>query len=259
MQNHAPAQGFLRTAIGFEIDSGKLTTELPAGEALKPLKRIVLDLALKVKTVSDLKLKGQQEGYVANFKTLDRPDLTQKSGTAQTIESISQKDFSIKGATTIRHARTHRTAPRTSIVPRSCKLNVTTPKISGIYDELRRLLLARHVHSIAVMLRVFLEMSVDEYLTKVAGLSLKFKHPKSGHDLDKTLKTKVKETIGHLVQNGADPKDFLGVTKGLSDPNHPFSIEDLHAYIHNRFFTPIDTHLTAAWDNAQPLFEKIWP
>ncbi len=178
----------VRKAIGFDIDNGKLTTELPAREALKPLKRIVLDLALKVKTVSDLKLKGQQEVYVANFKTADRADLAQKSGTAQTIESITQKDFSAMGTATAKRARTHRPAPRTSIVPRSCKLNVTTPKILGIYEELRRLLLARHVYSIAVMLRVFLEMSVDEYLTKEAGVSLKFKDPKSGRDLDKALR-----------------------------------------------------------------------
>ncbi len=37
----------VRTAIGFEITGGKLQTELPPEEALKPLKRMVLDLAGK--------------------------------------------------------------------------------------------------------------------------------------------------------------------------------------------------------------------
>jgi hypothetical protein len=62
-----------------------------------------------------------------------------------------------------------------------------------------------------------------------------------------------------LVSKGSAEKDFLGVTKGMTDPNHPFSIDTLHAYIHNRYFTPVDSHLTAAWDNAQHLFEMIWP
>jgi hypothetical protein len=101
-------------------------------------------------------------------------------------------------------------------------------------------------------------MSVDEYLTNTAGLRLTFKNPSNNQNRDKTLKAKVKETIDHMVLNGAVEKDFLGVTKGMNDVNHPFSIETLHAYIHNRFFTPVDSHLTAAWDNAQPLFEKIW-
>ena len=102
-------------------------------------------------------------------------------------------------------------------------------------------------------------MSVDEYLTKTAGLKLTYANPKNGHVGDKNLKTKVQEAIADLVSKGSTPKDFLGVTKGLNDANHPFSIDTLHAYIHNRYFTPVDTHLVAAWDNAQPFFEKLWP
>jgi hypothetical protein len=99
---------------------------------------------------------------------------------------------------------------------------------------------------------------LDEYLTKVAKVKLTFIHPKSSRVLDKNLQTKVKDAIADLVKKGASEKDFIGVTKGMSDPNHPFSIETLHAYIHNRYFTPVDTHLAAAWDNAQHFFEMIW-
>lgn len=73
------------------------------------------------------------------------------------------------------------------------------------------------------------------------------------------MKDKIKETIAHMVDNGAVEKDFKGVTAGLADLNNPFSIDTLHAYIHNRFFTPKDTHLVTGWDNAQRFFEKIWP
>ena len=135
---------------------------------------------------------------------------------------------------------------------------MTTPKIAGIYEELRTLQLAKHVHAIGVLLRVFVEMSVDEYLTNNARVPLSFKSPKGNHVLDKTLKMKVKEAIAHMVANGAVEKDFLGAKSGLTDANHPFSIDTLHAYIHNRFFTPVDSHLTAAWDNAQPFFQRIW-
>jgi hypothetical protein len=138
-------------------------------------------------------------------------------------------------------------------------LRVTVPKIAGIFEELRTLQLSKHVHAIAVLLRVFVEMSVDEYLTTTAHIPLTFKDPKSNHIGEKKLKVKVNDAIDHMVTNGANAKDFLGGTKGLTDQNHPFSIDTLHAYIHNRFFTPVDTHLTAAWDNAQPFFEKIWP
>jgi hypothetical protein len=248
----------VRAAIGFEIDKGKLLTELPAEEALKPLKRIVLDLAEKKINVSGLKSKEQQNDYIGKLKSSDRPNLSKKSGSVLAVEGMTGKDFSPKGSSAPKKSRAARAAPRVHIVPKSCKLKVTTPKIAGVYEELRALQLSKHVHAIGVLLRVFVEMSVDEYLTKTARIQLTFKPPKSNHVLDKNLKMKVKETIAHMVENGAVEKDFLGVTKGLTDPNHPFSIDTLHAYIHNRFFTPVDNHLTAAWDNAQPLFEKIW-
>ena len=249
----------VRTAIGFEIDKGKLLTALPAEEALKPLKRIVLDLAEKRINVTRLKSKDQQNEYIGGFKSADRPNLTRNSGSNVAVEGITEKDFSSKPSATGKKPRPRGTPPRTTMVPRSCKLRVTTQKISGIYDELRSLQLSKHKHAIAVLLRVFLELSVDEYLTKTAGLKLTYTNPKTGHTGDKNLKTKVQEAITDLVAKGSTQKDFLGVTKGLNDANHPFAIDTLHAYIHNRYFTPVDSHLVAAWDNAQPFFEKLWP
>jgi hypothetical protein len=108
-------------------------------------------------------------------------------------------------------------------------------------------------------MRVFLEMSVDDYLENKAGSTLTFRDPNSSRLLDKRLKDKVKETIDHMVANGTVEKDLKGVKTAMNDPQNPFSIDTLHAYIHNRFFTPTDTHLVTGWDNAQRFFEKIWP
>jgi hypothetical protein len=248
----------VRAAIGFEIKDGKLQTELPPEEAIKPLTRIIIDLAEKKKTVTDLKSKDQQIAYISGLKPADRPNMAKKTGVLTPVEGISESDFKAKPTPADKKARGPKTPARNNIVPRNCKLNVTTAKIQGIYDELRTLQLAKHVHAISVLLRVFLEMSVDEYLTKRAGSTLDFKDPKSGRTFDKSLRVKVKETIDHMVQNGADAKDLKGVSNAMTDDKHPFAIDTLHAYIHNRFFTPLDRHLVTGWDNAQPFFEKIW-
>ncbi len=249
----------VRSALGFDIDKGKLLTKLPADEAIKPLKKIVLDLAEKEINVNDVKTKDQQNAYIATLKKSDRPDFSKATTTNVAVDQITDKDFSAKHAPPTKQARASRQSPRTSVVPKGCKLKVTTPKIADIFEELKSLQLGKHKHAIAVLLRVFLELSVDEYLTKTAKVKLTFTNPKSGHTSDKNLKTKVKEAIADLVSKGSVEKDFLGVTRGLSDTNHPFSIDTLHAYIHNRYFTPVESHLTAAWDNAQPFFEKLWP
>jgi hypothetical protein len=248
----------VRSAIGVDIDKGKLLTQLPADEAIKPLKKIVLDLAEKEINVNDVKTKDQQNAYIGKLRPADRADLTKKAAAPIAIDSFTDKDFATKQAPATKRPRSARSGPRTTVVSKSCELKVTTPKIAGIFEELKHLQLARHKHAIAVLLRVFLELSVDEYLTRTAKVKLTFTNPKSGHTQDKNLKTKVKEVIADLVSKGSAEKDFLGVTKGMTDPNHPFSIETLHAYIHNRYFTPVDSHLVAAWDNAQHFFEMIW-
>jgi hypothetical protein len=83
----------VRRAIGFELGGGKLQTELPPEEALKPLRRIVLDLSEKKKTVTDLKKKEQQKDYIAELKASDRPNLLKKTGKLQPVEGFTDKDF----------------------------------------------------------------------------------------------------------------------------------------------------------------------
>lgn len=246
----------VRSKIGFEIKDDKLLTALPADEAIKPLKRIVLDLAEKKINVTGLKLKTHQVDYVSQLSKADTPDLTKRTGTLRQVEVIEERDFSRPATAQPARAPTTRQAKRNTAVPRACKLNVTNPKIAEIYGELRSLRLGQHPHAIAVLLRVFLETSVDHYLTK-AGVPLST--TTSGGDRDKTLTKKVEEAIDELIKHGATKKDFVGVVRALSVKTHPLSVDLLHAYVHNRFVSPTERDLTVAWDNAQPLFERIWP
>ncbi len=245
----------VRRAIGFDIRNNKLETELPAAEALKPLKRLVVDLATNAINVSHVKTRKQQEEYISGLKPADRPDLAKKTGSVSSVDGMTEQDFTPTSGPAAKKARTAKSVPRRAVVPKNCRLNVINSKILEIYTELRRLQLSRNPHAIAVLMRVFLETSVDHYLKSV-NIPLYFQTP--GGNKDKALRKKVEESIDDMVTKGVPRKDFLGVTKGLSDVNHPFSPDILHAYIHSGFYTPTERDLTAAWDNGQPLFERIW-
>ena len=246
----------VRSRIGFEINEQKLLTSLPPNEAIKPLRRIVLDLAEKTVNVTKLKLKPQQLDYVSRLSTADRPNLAKRTGTLRPVESFSEHDFASKPKSKTKKAKTSSKIPRTTAIPKSCRLNIANPKIEEIYTELRALQLSKYPHAIAVLLRVFLETSIDHYLTK-SGIPLTM--ATAGGERDKTLRKKVEECIAHIIAGGANKKDFKGISTALGSANHPFSPELLHAYVHNRFFSPTERDLTAAWDNGQPLFDRIWP
>jgi hypothetical protein len=246
----------VRSKIGYDIKDGKLLTSLPPEEAIKPLVRIVLDLAEKRINVTKLKLKPQQVEYVSGLGAADSPNLSKKTGTLRPVEGISEHDFSRGGQAQSKKARSSHPAPRVAVVPKACRLNINNAKIAEIYNELRSLRLDKYPHAIAVLLRVLLETSVDHYLTKA---TIPLIVATGGGDKDKNLRKKVEETIENMIANGAAKKDFAGVLKGINDKNHPLSVDLLHSYVHNRFFSPAERDLTAAWDNAQPLFERIWP
>jgi hypothetical protein len=245
----------VRAKIGFEVKDEKLITSLPPREAIKPLSRIVLDLAEKKINVTRVKLKPQQLEYVDSLKPADRPDLSKKTIAPRPVDSFTEQDFLPHASRQPKKARTSPSVPRLTAIPKACRLNIGNAKIAELYGELKSLRIDKYPHSVAVLLRVFLETSVDHYLTSA---SIPLTVVVKGHIKDKSLKSKVEEAIKDMVSKGADKKDYDGVLRGIHDRSHPFHIDLLHAYVHNRFVSPTDRDLRVGWDNAQPFFERIW-
>ncbi len=115
--------------------------------------------------------------------------------------------------------------------------------------------LAKFPHSISVMLRVFLELSVDHYLNS-AKIPLDVKTP--GGPKPKKLNLKVREAVDGMIEAGTAKSDLKGITKGVDSDRSPLSIDTLHNYVHSGFFSPTERDLTVAWDNAQMFFQNIW-
>lgn len=201
-------------------------------------------------------MKTQQVEYIDDLKAADRPDLAKKTNTQREVESFTDQDFLPNAPTQAKKPRYTLALPRATVIPKACKLNITNAKIGELYRELKSLRLDKYPHSIAVLLRVFLETSVDHSLS-AAGIPLTVV-VKGGHTADKSLRKKVEEAIDDMVAKGAPRKDYAGVLRGINDKNHPLYIDLLHAYVHNRFVSPTERDLRVAWDNAQPFFERIW-
>ncbi|MER9526586.1 hypothetical protein NKI96_23960 [Mesorhizobium sp. M0292] len=246
----------VRKHIGFEIKDNKLRTNLPADEAIKPLKRIALDLTVgrdgkKVK-VTDLKLVHQQTDYIKTIDASDLPDLSKAGKTTRAIEDIPAAEFKTRPA---KQKRTKKPPERLHIIPKGCQLKVTNNRIGEIYTELMSLRLATHRNAIAVLYRVFTELSVDHYLA-ANGTGLKY--TKDGKTYYKSLKNKIEESIALMTAAGADTDDFKGIKRALSNPNDSLSIDLQHAYVHNRNLTPSEGDLVLAWNNSEAFFGNIW-
>jgi hypothetical protein len=249
----------VRSMLGLTLKSGSLHTTLPAAELIKPLKKIVLDLAdPKGGTSRKLNKKEQMVDYINDLGKSDKPDLSKATGVERPIESLQKSEFTKSSRKAPARKLPPNPADRKQIVPKSCSVNVTDNRIAEIYKELRALKLADARNAIAVLLRVFLELSVDHFLER-NKVSLESKDPKSGKTFFKSLDKKLEESVDILVKAGATRKEFASIMRSLSVKSSPLNTDLLHSYIHDRRSTPSPQELTAAWNNAENLFEKIWP
>lgn len=247
----------VRAAIGLAIQDHKLHTALPAEEVIKPLTRIVRDLTNKTVTVTDLKKTGQQVDYIATLGA-DLPDLSKASGPSKPVDGMDAVEFNATAKTKAKsQPRAKPPAPRRTLIPNGCALGITNTKIAEIAKELRTLNLKDSPHAISVLLRVFLEQSIDDYLTRNGSSP---NNPSgSGKSPFKALKEKVIEAVAMMVAAGTPKKDLDGVSKGIADTNNPLCAETLNNYVHSRFYSPTENVLKVSWDNAQRFFEIIWP
>ena len=242
----------VRKKIGVEIAESKLKTGLPPTEIIKPLRKIVLDLAKGEINVTKIKSRDQQVAYIGKLGK-DLPDLSKASADITPVEGLEDKDF--RPSAPKPKPKPKPPAVRKTLIPRDCYLTVSNAKIAEIVKELRSLELDHYPHSISVLFRVFLEQSTDHYLTR-ATISLSVNT--ANGPKDKSLRVKVGEAIKHMVAQGVREKDLTGVSKGIDNKNSPISADTLNSYIHNRFFSPTERELKVAWDNAQLYFETIW-
>jgi len=245
----------VRNALGLDVKGGKLVTNLPASEVVKPLKKIVVDLANKDLKVGRVMTTDQMLGYVDDLDKKNLPDLSKARKELRTVDEIPISEFGKPAKATTR--RRPDPSDRREVVPKGCPINVTDNRIAEIYKELRTLRLDDAPNAIAVLLRVFLEMSVDRFLENNGG---SLKASDNGRMRWKKLDRKLKEVIDMLVSNINVPESQLAqVKRSVGVKTSPMNVELFHLYVHERFATPSPAELKAAWNNAQSLFEKIWP
>lgn len=246
----------VRKEIGLDVKDGKLVTKLPADEVARPLKKIVLDLATKAARVNRLMKTDDMLNYLkTDLGRAHLPDFAKTRKTERSLDEIPISEFTkVRSRTTRRKADP---SDRKEVVPRNCKLNVTQNRIAEIYKELRSLKLNDTPNAIAVLLRVFLELSIDYFLTK-NGVSLKIT-PAAGREHWKSLDEKLADAVKVLVNSGVPQNELNAITRAVSKKDSPMHMDLLHRYVHDPIQTPTPRDLMAAWDHGQPLFERIWP
>lgn len=237
----------VRAALGLKKVDGKLQASVSSDHLARALGRIITEIAKGTITVSDIKRKDDRTRYLDQIRD-DLPD--------QRIDSLSPYDLAFSAQEdgnnrlTETKSNHNRSAPtssnRNTLIPRGCVIFIGEPRINKIYKELRGIDVNKNPNAVAVLSRVFLEMSVNHYM-KTFGLS--------GKD---ELRARIDLVCGDLQNKKIEKNILKAIRLAISKLGAPFSIELLNGYIHNSFIHPDAISLKTAWDSVQPFFASLW-
>lgn len=227
-----------RKFLGVDVKDGRLT--LISEGALERLAILVSDVANKEISVTKLLGKQDRVEYAKTIAT--RPLPPQQPQTAPpTTKTKPTKPQSPTSPT------------RNTLVPKNMKLAIPQTRINQIFNELQQLNIDQFTNSSAVLFRVFVEMSVDDFAQR-AKISLK---KATGEDLN--LREKLRTVAQHLETQGICTKSQLqGIRTVASQNEHVLSVQSWNAYVHNQYYNPTPKDLKNNWDSVQAFIEAIW-
>lgn len=124
-----------------------------------------------------------------------------------------------------------------------------------MFGELKTLDVVRYRHAISVLIRVFIEFTLDGYVDK-HGIKLPLDN--RGRPVAK-LHTRFDHVTRHVKATKLmTEKELKPIDVALGDPDSLLAPDTLHAYVHSSWMNPDPMQLKLSWLNVQLFVERLW-
>ena len=230
--------------IGISFLKGELEMKKPKSVVQKNLTKVFSEMSKKGFTVRDIYTKELSEKWIdVVIKTSDS-----KSAGKPTTKLDEQ------GTATANPKSLPKSTNRKYLIPSNFELIIKQTKINNIFRELKDDLVldgSRKAtpNAIAVLFRVFLEVSLYHYLEK------------------KGIRTSQRTTITQMITKVADHMEKNDIASSTqlyairitsSKAKDILHIDRLHECVHSTTMQPNSDGLKARWDNLQEFFKILW-
>ncbi len=226
---------------------------------VKGFKKLVGDLISGKESSRTLNTNSDIDKY---FKKWDKKDLPEeKRGSFTPADIIQDRKTSKQISVDAKSSKTKRSRSQSkSVVPRSLKIRVQNERLIDIRKELTKLKRETYPNAGSILLRVFLELSVVDYLKR------KGEYEKLVKELIKKNKLKgdapdfkqLSSRVIEIAKKKLTSKEAKTVEKALTyNKSAPFTISDLHSFVHNNRDLPGARDIYQFWLRTEPLFKLM--
>lgn len=224
----------LRNRVGISVKKGRLEFIRDEQATLQALQRIATDLATQTITLDDI---WDTESKLEYIDELDNEGV---------LPTVAQKP---KGGQPSAPGPAPKPKPKAStpaswphLIP-DVDYGVIWPahlqRHREIWEELQfKLELEEHPNAISVLLRVLLELAIDNYVKRSALSTV--------HDNDKLARKASKVATDLRTKNKIDDK-YLGAINKLQQGEELISVDTLNRYVHSPNFNVSSNHLRMLW------------
>ncbi len=225
----------LRNRLGISVRKGKLEFIRDQASSLPALQRVASDLATRVITLEDI---WDTESKLNYIDRLDREGI---------LPSIALKPKpAIASPVPPPLIRPKPSPPKPALWPHlipEVEYGITwsahLQRQREIWEELQfKLELGHHPNAISVLLRVLLELSVDNYVKRT---------PASGVQENDKLSRKAAKVADDMHAAGKIDKKYQGVIQKRQQGEGLISVDTLNRYVHSPNFNVSPDHLKMLW------------
>lgn len=241
----------VRERLGLAIDrkNHKVDMRYPKEEVLKGLVRIMRDLASGEVRVGDIYTEADRLAYLRTFRAGELPN--RATSLAAPI-AIPESPAPTTSSTPATRRASRSVKERVFLAPKSPPLSVSAARVRRIYTEAMQLRPDTFPNACAVIFRVFLELSIDHYIS-THRIAVKSKRPQPSL-ADKATAVAASLETRHIMTH----HQLKALRQAISNKNLAMSIESMNGYVHNPALNPKPGDLIPAWDDLHPIFAKIW-
>ncbi len=196
------------------------------------------------RTPKEVPLKNNEK----NIETHKDDNSSTKKKTHDLTDKQKEKEPQLTIKNQVRH-----TSNRLRVVAQGSTITVQSAKLNSLFGELKEIPVTKYIYSVSITLRVFLDLSVDDYIKRHKLDQLIAKELRTGYN-QTTLQRRLKFINDQHVK---DTQANKTISK-LLQSNNEHSLDTLNNFIHGHDTHKIDQKfINNFWDMLAPLLSVL--